>query len=422
MLHPSLYAASRHRLAPTTPAPRPAGGAGARMLAAMRAYDDARAGTDREQCADRAQSAVAGDQLLDAGSGAFAYACRVLVVADRFDAAADAYERALSHARTHHSISAFALGMAFRGGLALYRGQLAEAEEDTRAAVDAARTHGVGAALPFALTYLALVLLEQGELGEAAATLDCFAGEAPGFAGQPFVLFVRGRLRRLEGDLQAADAAMLEAGRRYESGGQRNPALAPWRSEAVLVKLALGDHDGARALADEELALARTWGAPATLGRALRVAGLAHGSRHASVLLRESLDVLADTPADLERAKTLVELGGAVRRGGRRADARTLLRQGLELADRCSARALTERARSELRAAGSRPRRTSLSGVPALTPSERRVASMAASGMTNRDIAQALFVTPKTVEVHLSASYRKLDIRSRVQLPRALAG
>ena len=73
-----------------------------------------------------------------------------------------------------------------------------------------------------------------------------------------------------------------------------------------------------------------------------------------------------------------------------------------------------------LLATGARPRRLVLSGLEALTPSERRVAEMAADGLSNRDIAQALFVTPKTVEVHLSNAYRKLDIHSRGELPNAL--
>jgi DNA-binding NarL/FixJ family response regulator len=82
---------------------------------------------------------------------------------------------------------------------------------------------------------------------------------------------------------------------------------------------------------------------------------------------------------------------------------------------------LAARAETELLATGARPRRIALSGLESLTPSERRVAQMAAEGPTNREIAQALFVTPKTVQVHLSSVYRKLGIRSRTQLPDALA-
>jgi DNA-binding NarL/FixJ family response regulator len=109
-----------------------------------------------------------------------------------------------------------------------------------------------------------------------------------------------------------------------------------------------------------------------------------------------------------------------LRRANSRAEARDVLAAGLELAHACGATALAERTRTELLATGARPRRVARRGVDALTPSEGRVARMASEGQTNREIAQALYVTPKTVEVHLSSAYRKLDIRSRRDLPSAL--
>jgi DNA-binding NarL/FixJ family response regulator len=134
----------------------------------------------------------------------------------------------------------------------------------------------------------------------------------------------------------------------------------------------------------------------------------------------EQVDILAGSNARLEYAKALVELGAALRRGNRRSDSRDHLRQGLELAHKLGATALESQAQTELAATGTRPRRLMLTGLESLTPSERRVADMAAENMTNKDIAQALFVTPKTVEVHLSSVYRKLEISSRSQLPVAL--
>jgi DNA-binding NarL/FixJ family response regulator len=113
-------------------------------------------------------------------------------------------------------------------------------------------------------------------------------------------------------------------------------------------------------------------------------------------------------------------LGAALRRANRRAAARDHLREALELATVCGAAALAARAETELLATGARPRRIALSGVASLTPSERRVAEMAAEGPTNREIAQALFVTQRTVEVHLTSIYRKLAISSRSQLAAAL--
>jgi len=170
-----------------------------------------------------------------------------------------------------------------------------------------------------------------------------------------------------------------------------------------------------------ELELARRWGAPRPVGVALRAAGLIEGGDDGLELLRESVDVLAMSPAQLERAKSFTELGAALRRANHRASARTFLQEGLELAHRCGAIVLAERAHAELLATGARPRRLVRSGVDSLTPSERRVAQMATEGQTNREIAQALFVTSKTVEMHLSHVYRKLGIQARSQLPRAMA-
>ncbi len=420
IVRPELYPIAERELATIKAAPG-ADGVGGRMLLAMTAYHDARHGDGRKACADRAARALAGGALLgEEASSAFAYACRVLIVADRFDAAASAYERALRRARARGSITSFAVGMAFRSGLAVYRGALAEAESDAEAALAAARDGGVATALPFGLTYLTLALIEQGKLEIAADRLERFADEIGGFADMPFFLLARARLRRAEGDAAGALEMVLEAARGFAATGRVNPALAPWRSEAALAHLELGDVDAARAIACEEVRLARIWGAPRTLGRALRVAGEAEGGEPGLARLHDSLAVLARSPARLVRAETLVELGAAVRRSGSRTAARGFLRRGLDLADACGAVPLAERARTELRVAGARPRRARVSGPQALTPSELRVATMAAEGMTNRAIAQALFVTAKTVEVHLSGAYRKLEIRSRLQLPKAL--
>ena len=131
--------------------------------------------------------------------------------------------------------------------------------------------------------------------------------------------------------------------------------------------------------------------------------------------------VAATSPARLEHARALVELGAALRRGNQRAQAREVLRQGADLAGRCGAQPLLERAETELLSSGARGKRHMLSGAESLTASERRVADLAAEGASNRQMAQALFVTSKTVEVHLTSVYRKLDIGSRVQLAGALA-
>jgi DNA-binding CsgD family transcriptional regulator len=182
----------------------------------------------------------------------------------------------------------------------------------------------------------------------------------------------------------------------------------------------LGEPGEARRLAAEEVELARTWGAPRALGVALLAQGLVEDGPAATARLREAVAVLEGSAAVLELARALTELGAALRRTNHRSEARAFLGRALELASRCGGLALAERSHAELVAAGARPRRIARTGPDALTPSERRVAGLAADGQTNREIAQALFVTPRAIEAHLSNVYRKLEIGSRSQLARAL--
>jgi DNA-binding CsgD family transcriptional regulator len=173
------------------------------------------------------------------------------------------------------------------------------------------------------------------------------------------------------------------------------------------------ERDYAEGLVAEELALARRSGVPEVEGAVLRTSGLLARGDAAIELLEQSAALLAPTRARLEHARSLVELGAALRRAGRRGEAREHLGAGLELADACGADRLLARAREELHAAGARPRRTARSGVAALTPSELRVARRAADGRSNVEIAQELYVTTKTVETHLSAAYAKLGLSGR---------
>ena len=148
--------------------------------------------------------------------------------------------------------------------------------------------------------------------------------------------------------------------------------------------------------------------------------GLVEGGTAGIGLLREAVDVLASSEARLEHARPLVDLGAALRRANQRTEARERLREGGDLARRVGAFGLAARANAEIAATGARPRKVLQTGLDALTASERRVAQLAADGMSNQEIAQTLFVTIKTVEVHLSHAYRKLEIRSRAQLDTAL--
>jgi DNA-binding CsgD family transcriptional regulator len=194
--------------------------------------------------------------------------------------------------------------------------------------------------------------------------------------------------------------------------------VLPWRSGAALAAIRLGDVARARALAAAEVEQARAVGAPRALGIALRTAGLVGGD---TGLLAESVDVLERSPARLELARSLMFLGIAHRRARRARDARAPLGRGLDLARECGATELAARALAELQAAGARPRNRPRAGSQALTASERGVAELAATGQTTRQIAGALFLSPKTVEGHLTSVFRKLGVSSRTELAPLLA-
>jgi DNA-binding CsgD family transcriptional regulator len=419
-----LYRAALLRLERIRSRPR-GSTVGEKMLLSLVAYHDARAGVPAAVVVPLARRALAEGTLArtEISSAGFVPPCIVLAMAD-LDEAKAIFDDALAQALRRGSVLTVAVTKIFRAQTFVLRGDLAEAEAEGREAFAASEAWGSPARTSVYLAaILAEALMEQGRLDEAAAALDRpDLGESlPDDARLLFLPNIRARLRMLNGDLAGGLEDLLDAGRRSEELGARNPAFMAWRSQAALALLQLGEEDEARRLTAEELELARTWGAPRTLGAALRAAGLVEGGARGLEFLEEAVEVLTNSPAKLEQAKARTELGAARRRANHRSEAREQLRRAVELATICGARPLAEHADTELRATGARPRRIALSGVESLTPSELRVAQMAAEGPTNREIAQVLFVTPKTVEIHLSSVYRKLGISSRSQLPAALA-
>jgi DNA-binding CsgD family transcriptional regulator len=414
---PALFpdvAARLRLLREQRPDPSPPG----RVLAACVAYQAAREGVDRELAVERARFALNDAPFNEAFVSAYLVSGVTLTAADEFDAAEEAWRRAVEAAQASGSVFLFAVATCFRAYTAYRRGDLLSAEADGLASIDAALSNGLDAAVPAAI--LADVLRERGDIEGAAASLaqTPFGEEIPDTNHLHFLLYTRGRVRLAQGRTEEGIADLLELGRRFGSLGGRNPAIFSWRSIAALALLRTGGKKEARRLVDEEVELARAWGTPRAVGRALSSAGLVHGDLE---LLHEAVHVLEPSPSTIERAHALLELGAALRRANRRSDARDPLRLARDLAYRAGAAPIVERAGEELAATGARPRTLAVAGAASLTASERRVADMAASGMTNREIAQALFVTPKTVEVHLSSTYRKLGIPSRAKLAGALA-
>ena len=231
--------------------------------------------------------------------------------------------------------------------------------------------------------------------------------------------YARARLRLAQGRTEEALADFVEFGDRERQCQIANPAFA-WRCAAAGIHLRMGNQAPAARMVEEHLVDARRWGTDSAIGVTLHAQGLVQGAEGLDTLA-EAVETLARSPARLHHARAVVDLGAALRRSGRRADAREPLREGLQLARDCGATVLAARAHEELVTAGAKPRRLQFSGLESLTASERRVAQMAASGLSNREIAEQLFVTAKTVENHLTRVYSKLDIESRDRLPEALS-
>jgi class 3 adenylate cyclase/DNA-binding CsgD family transcriptional regulator len=398
-------------------------GPGDEVALANLASDSARVGTTRAEAVDFAERALAGGMLMrEHFDPAFFYAVQALECADRLDAAFRHCSEAMDAARKRGLVTQFCFASCSRSLVAFRRGSLADAVADAELCLGVIDSHHLEVARPHAVGFLMHALIERGEVSRARELLQSLAAPANEQASTTFTLRgARSRMRLAEGDHAGALDDLLALGALAEQLEVRNPAIAGWRSQAALALLGLGRSDEARRYAAEGVSLARQWGAPRTLGRSLVAAGLAESDEDGLAFLREAVAVLEPSEARLEFARALIELGAALRRANQRSESREPLRRGLELATACGALPLAELAETELLATGARPRRIALSGVESLTPSERRVAQMAAEGSTNRQIAQDLFVTTKTVEVHLSSVYRKLDIASRTQLPAALA-
>jgi DNA-binding CsgD family transcriptional regulator len=353
---------------------------------------------------------VCGRALLE---GVDYLACRAALLAD----AGELVERALAHEPAEPATGDDGLvELAIRSQLALARGDLSDAEANARTAL--AELEG----LPLTalrrrvrsdlLADLVLLALERTQYGEAHQLL----GELEDADGP-----VAACLRIALALAQSAPAADLALEVEQAPVGVIAPGVS-WRPLAALAHHAAGDGSRAMTLAADHLEHARAWGGPSVLGRALLVRAVVGEGTERLSFAEDAVAVLERSSARLELARATVELGTALRRARRRRESREQLVRGADLAHRCGAEALVAHARAELVSVGARPRRAAFSGVSSLTASELRVARLAAAGLTNREIAQALTVSVKTVSGQLTAVYRKLDIHDRAALAAAMQG
>jgi len=373
------------------------------------------------KCADLARLALT-DRHIFAEALVPAQAILVLARADELDDAGDAAEQMITTATARGSITTLTSGWSLRAYVALRRGDLRSAEADAHQAVSTARLHSFVGAVPPFIAWLIDVLIERDELDAAQRQLELsdMNGKIADGSWLGPVLLSRGKLRLAQGRARESAEDLLELRARTKSWGITASAGLAAAGYAARALGALGDRERALLLAAEELANVKRWGAASWIADATATLGVVTGGQSGVELLTDATRIAHTSPARLIQAATLIELGSALRRERRLVEARKPLRAGLDIARSCAAVGLSRRAAHELQASGEKAPRYTPIGADALTPTEQRVATLAARGMTNRQIAATLFVTIKTVESHLHATYDKLAIRSRTELPDAL--
>ena len=345
-----------------------------------------------------------------------------LALVDRPDDGLAALDESLAVLRATGTAMGLTYGHFMAGMIRLYAGDLREAESDLQVGLELTLSQHGGAEGEAAIrTLAAVVALERAQPQEAAALLDGLP-DPPTWLGL-LLHAARGRIHFAAGRFDAALEDFDAVLRAAPTNGLRNPLYPfPWHAEFALSACAMGDGGRVRAIVDESLVVARRFGARGVLGAALRVGGLVRTGDERLALLHQAVATLERSSARLLYAQAQADLGTALRRANRRSEAREPLRVALDVARRCGADRLAAAAREELLVTGARPRRELRTGAASLTPAERRVARMAASGLTNRQIAQQLFLTVRTVEMHVSNALSKLGVSSRRDLPDALDG
>jgi DNA-binding CsgD family transcriptional regulator/tetratricopeptide (TPR) repeat protein len=366
--------------------------------------------------AGRAETALA--HALDDTS--LAGALMALTAAGRLEEAEAAWTGVAEAALAAGALERLRFAVALRAQVRIRLGRVAAVEADLRELIawgdelDVPLTdQRIG--LPRAVAPLVDALVERGAVEEAQQWVTAAGLEAdwPEVFGFSFLLDSLGRLRLAQGRVPEAVRVLRECSRRQRAWGIRNPGFIPWRSSLALALARTGRRGEALELCDEEVHFAREFRVPREEGMALRALAEVTGGAAAVPLLRDAVAVLERSPARLEHARALTDVGAAL--GEREA-----LQVALGLAVRLGATALAERAQRELVATGAEPRRPVLTGADALTAAQLRVARLAADGHSNREIAERLFLTEKTVEGDLGQACRKLGVGSRNELAAGL--
>lgn len=368
-----------------------------------------------------AEAATSGDPLVDRSYGnSVGWIGSGLIWVDQLEACERWLDRALPAAEERGAVIAGAVAALQRAWVRYLRGSLDGAVADAERALELYRYGWTSS--PWSTPILACAYIARGDLDAAREALAVGSEAGPARPEYAMLLEAEARLHLAELEPEKALAKARAAGEHIEGRyGVVQPRVWEWRRLAALAAGRAGDREAGRALVAPDLEALREIGPTRQLGAALTVAGLLAEPNEAVDLLGEAEAVLESSPSRLQRIETLIELGGARRRAGQRTAAKEPLYRALELAAELGAGHLETRARDELSALGLRPRRTARAGPASLTPSERRIAELAAQGLTTAQITQALHVTRNTVETHLKHVYRKLEVSGREELSEALA-
>jgi DNA-binding CsgD family transcriptional regulator len=385
-----------------------------RALLAMRAYRRCwSVSHSAEEVAGELERLLQRGDLLDdltPDSALYSWVALVFWYAQRVPRALELLDAGERRARGRGAVPLLAMVLNARSRILASVGELERAYEVVREVTELDLEGPVRYGVPTVAGVLVMPLVELGRLKEARLELDRHAPR-DGYIGPIGSLHAaRMALHLAEGRTEhaVADAEELLARLRdRRHGGLR------LKDAAAETLLAAGQRERAAAVAAEGLEAAERWGAPGTIAPFRRVLGLARRDERD---LRAAVALSQGGPFRPEAARCLLALGAHLRRSGRRAEAREPLRRALDLASQIGTRPLQSQAETELRACGARPRSLSYTGVESLTPSERRVAELAAAGRSNPEVAQTLFVSRATVETHLRSVFRKLDVTSRDQL------
>ncbi|MEO6085443.1 MAG: AAA family ATPase [Umezawaea sp.] len=392
-----------------------------RHLLAMMAVSDMMEGQSPELAVRRAKKALRVGEATCGGWSALA-STLVLDNADEGPAALAAVDRVIAQSRADGAVWTYSLALGTRAVVLGNMGDFTEACSDVRLALEVARQEAWHANTIQPTVGMAVWLVHQGEARGAdellanvsRPRLDDFVLE------NHYYRMARAQTRAGLGDVDGAVDHLLWCGRSLAEAGITTPLFVPWWADVALL---LAEHGrGAEAVAHVEHGehLVRSWGVPRARGLELLARAAVSEGPAAVELLQEAVHVFEGSPSAYDRQRAEHRLGLELLRRGDARSARRHLRLAVDLATRCGSRVAATRSRDLLVKAGGRLRPMTGASEDVLTSSEQRVAGMAVDGLTNREIAEALFVTPRTVEVHLTSAYRKLGIGGRAQLANAL--